>query len=335
MTFTITVSLCAFMLSLLGSRIIILAMRQRRSRLGYDRLPSGTLGAPPYSIQDGGIVLVFSILICLAAIDLRYSLLLSVLLLAAVTLLKKILPIPWLVQMLVQVLAIAVPLSGFMSPTFGGILPNWMDTLLTGALWLWFIHAFASMDRLEGLCASSMICVTMGLALVITIAGHFPDSLSSYSLVMMSAGCGFFWWNYPPAKITLGEVGSIPIGFLTAYLLIMAARAGYSSAVFLLPVYFVLDYTLSWIRSIWKNKLMIRGKEEYYYRRAMQNGRSKRFVVRSVTGMSLLAISLAAHAQFEPGLASFNLLLAYLSVFMLLGFFAHDTENLKGHHNGQ
>ncbi|MGE0755352.1 MAG: hypothetical protein AB7L92_09385 [Alphaproteobacteria bacterium] len=329
MTFTILVSLCAFMMALLGSRIIILAMRQRRLQLGYDRLPPDFPGAPPYSIQDGGIVVVFALLICVSVIDVRYSILLSMMLLLSVALLKKILPLPWFVQMLVQILAIAVPMSGFTQPTFNGVFPPWMDTLITGAIWLWFMHVFASMDRLEGLCISAMVCICMGLAVVVTLAGFFPDVLSGYSLVAVAAGCGFLWWNYPPAKIALGEVGSIPLGFFVGYLLFTAAATGYVYAALILPAYFVCDHLFAWVRRMWRSKLMQRDHDEYYYFLAISNGRSPRFVLRSIIGINLLTISLSTHAQIEQELASFHILLAYLSVMLLLGFFAHEKPTAK------
>lgn len=320
---TVIVSLCAFLLALLGSRIIILAMRQRRNQLGYDKLPPGTPGALPLSIQDGGIVVVFAALICLSVMDMRYAVLLSVLMLAAMSMLKKLLPVPWVVQMLVQILAISLPMSVYTEPTFGGLFAPWVDILITGALWLLFIQAFASMDGLDGLCASGMVSIGMGLAIIATLAGKFPDMLSNYSLITAAAACGFFWWNHPPAKISMGEVGTIPAGFLLAYLLFIAARQGYGYSALILPAYFIMDYGLSWLKRTWKSQPMKRSHSDYYYLLALKNGRRPRFVLRSVMGMNLLAIFLAAHAQIEPALALFHFFLAYLSVFMLLGFFVN------------
>lgn len=325
MTFTALIALCAFVMALVGSRIVITAMRQRRHNLGYDRLPDGAPGKPPYAIQDGGIALVFAVLICLAVMDLSYGVLLAMLALVVVLLLKKLLPVPWLVIMLLQILAIGVPLSNA-PPTFGSFLIPWVDTLLTGAIWLWFMHMFASMDKLEGLCASALIWVCLGLALVASLAGQFPDAFTSHALVIAAASWGFLWWNKPPARIMMGEVGAIPLGYMLSYMLFTAYHSGYGYAAAILPAYIVLDHALSWVRRTWKNKPMRRDHGEYYYQLALKNGRSDKFVLRSILGISVILMFLASYLEIEHELALFNVLLAYLSVFMLLGFFANDKE---------
>ena len=324
MTFTILVSFCAFLLSLLGTRIIILAMRQRRSQLGYDKLPLGVPGAPPYAIQNGGVVVTFAVLICMGVIDLRFGVLLSTLLLLSLALLKKILPVPWLVQVVMQIMAIAVTMSSVAEPTFGGVLAPWLDILITGALWLWFIHVFASMDRLDGLCSSALLSIGLGIALLSTIAGQFPDTLSSDSLIVLAAGFGFFWWNRTPAKISMGEVGTLPLGFLLGYLFFTAVHEGYGLSLLIIPAYFMSDHALSWVRRTWKNQPMVRDHNEYYYMLAQDNGRRPRFVLRSIIGINIIMVFLTSHAQIEPDLVAFHLLLAYISVFMLLGVFAHE-----------
>ena len=48
-----------------------------------------------------------------------------------------------------------------------------------------------------------------------------------YALVIAGVSLGFLWWNWPPARIFLGDVGSIPLGFLLAWLLFGLAAKGF------------------------------------------------------------------------------------------------------------
>ncbi len=330
MTFHVFMALSAFLLSLLGTRIAILAMRNRRNRLGYEKLPPVAAFKTPTAIGGGGIVVVFAIIICLAVADIRYGILLSMFLLCAVSLLGNLIPIPWLVRMLVQIIAIAIPLSVLEAPTFGGILPPWVDTLATGALWLWFINMFNGMDDVDGLCATGMICLGFGLSLPTIIEGIFPNVLATYSLIVASAGCGFLWWNWSPAKITMGSAGCIPIGFLLGYLLLLAIHGGYGFAVIILPAYYVSDSAISWIRRTWADKPLQLSHTDHYYQRALHNGRKPKSIVRLVFGIHLLLIFLATYALIDPELQLFHISMAYLCVFMLLGFFAHTKPTIHG-----
>src|SRR3546814_9437837 len=61
---------------------------------------------------------------------------------------------------------------------------------------------------------------------------------------------GFLWWNWAPARVFLGDVGSATLGYLVGFLLIKLAAAGFLVAAFLLPLYFVADATITLFRRL-------------------------------------------------------------------------------------
>ncbi len=321
MTFYISIALCAFLLTLLGTRIAILAMRTRRENMGYANLPTTAHKFLPQSIQGGGVVLVFSAAICMAVADLRFDILLPLFMLTSLALIEKLIPLPWFLQMLVQIFAISIPLGNFVTPTFGGLLPVWMDILLVGAMWMWFINMLKGMDDVDGFAASAIASIGAGICIITVVAGDFPSLLASYSLIAATAACGFLWWNWPPAKISLGRVGSVPLGFLLGYLILLSIREGYGFAMLCMSAYYLSDSVMSWTKRTWASKPLSLTHDEHGYQLAIRNGRSQKFVVRSITGLNILLVFLAVQTIIEPELALFHTLVAYLTVFMLLGFF--------------
>lgn len=320
MTFYIILALSAFLIALLGTRLTILALRKRTILLDIPNLRSNHKKPTP---KGGGIAVVIALMICLSAADIGYGVILALLMLAAVSLLDDLIGVPIIVRLIVQALAVAIPLSAMTDPIFSAFIPNWLDKTLAVLAWMWFINLFNFMDGIDGISAVEVICIGAGLYLFNVFVGGFPDELSTYSLIAAAAACGFLWWNWHPAKIFLGDVGSVPLGFLIGYLLLLAVMYGYEFSALILPAYYLSDATITLLKRVWQRKPFWQAHSEHYYQKAVRDGRSHESVVRYIFGINLLLILLATRAALEPDIAGFYAALAYLAVFMLLGFFAH------------
>lgn len=323
MTFYLIIGISSFLISLLGTRLTILALRKRLMFMDRPNLRSNHKIPTP---RGGGIAVVFAILVGLLIAGVGYSIVIALLLLAAISMLDDLINVPAWVRLLVQIFAVSIPLS-VMDPLFGGVLPGWLDKLVTGILWVWFINLFNFMDGIDGISAAEMICIGLGLCLVIAIFGVFPGDLFAYGLVVATAGFGFLWWNWHPARIFLGDVGSIPIGFIIGYLLLLAVQHGFVYAAIILPAYYLADSTITLGRRIWQKKKIWVAHSEHYYQQAVRKGHKHSSVVRYIIGINFLLIYLAVASAIESEIAIFHISMAYLSVFMLLGFFAHTKPH--------
>ena len=103
------------------------------------------------------------------------------------------------------------------------------------------------MDGIDALAATESYSIGLGIVLVATLAGLVPG-YGLLALVAAAAALGFLWWNRPPAKIFLGDVGSIPLGFLLGWLLLELAAAGAGIAALILPLYYLADATVTLIK---------------------------------------------------------------------------------------
>lgn len=323
MTFYIVLALSSFLITLLGTRLTILALRKRTYLLDIPNARSNHAAPTP---KGGGIAVVFALIICLLIADINYAIILSLLMLAAVSLLDDLIDVPAIIRLLVQILAVALPLTLLQVPVFDGALPMWLDKLVTGILWVWFINLFNFMDGIDGISPSEMFSISLGFCLISVFNNTFPDPLSVYSLIVYAAACGFLWWNWHPAKIFLGDVGSVPIGFLMGYLLLLAVLSGYGYAAAILPAYYLSDSGITLFKRLVAGKKIWVAHSEHYYQRAVRKGMRHDSVVKFILGVNLLLILLAVLATINPEIAIFELAMAYMSVFMVLGFFAHEYQ---------
>jgi UDP-N-acetylmuramyl pentapeptide phosphotransferase/UDP-N-acetylglucosamine-1-phosphate transferase len=88
----------------------------------------------------------------------------------------------------------------------------------------------------------------------------------------------------------LGDVGSLPIGLLLAWLLIVLAGAGHFAAALLFPLYYLADATITLLRRAWKRERVWEAHRSHFYQRATGRGLS---VLRVVTGVFLTNAVLA------------------------------------------
>ncbi len=145
--------------------------------------------------------------------------------------------------------------------------PLWIDRLLTGLCWLWFVNLFNFMDGMDGLAGVEILFISGGFVFI-GLAIGFALPLLHVATVLAGATAGFLWWNWHPAKIFLGDIGSISIGFLLGWLLIQLAMNGYLIAALLLPAYFVTDASLTILKRIFNKEPFWKPHKTHYYQRA-------------------------------------------------------------------
>ena len=84
-----------------------------------------------------------------------------------------------------------------------------------GIAWAWLVlvsNAYNLLDHDDGLCASIAI-----VSAIVLVSGAFLSGdliTARFYLLLIAALLGFFWWNRPPARVSMGDAGSLPLGFL-------------------------------------------------------------------------------------------------------------------------
>jgi len=177
---------------------------------------------------------------------------------------------------------------------------------------VWFVNLYNFMDGMDGLAGTMTL---FGCALIAIGAWRAGDApVAGACCVLASATAGFLVWNFPPARVFLGDVGSIPIGFLCGGLATAAVLRGdfdwrYPVLAFL-P--FLFDATFTLARRILRGERLWEAHREHLYQRAVLAGCSQRWTLAAaaltmaVSGaLALWGLTHAAHlpAVFVAGVA--------------------------------
>jgi Fuc2NAc and GlcNAc transferase len=94
---------------------------------------------------------------------------------------------------------------------------GWFGIITVAIFLMWLLNLFNFMDGIDGIAGSEAVFIATTGGLLTWLSGH--NNISVLFLLLAAATLGFLWWNWPPAKIFMGDVGS---GFLGIVLGILA-----------------------------------------------------------------------------------------------------------------
>jgi UDP-N-acetylmuramyl pentapeptide phosphotransferase/UDP-N-acetylglucosamine-1-phosphate transferase len=135
--------------------------------------------------------------------------------------------------------------------------------------------------------------LTSGLVLF-GLMGALPRDAMIVALALCGAMIGFAPVNRPVARLFLGDVGSLPIGLLLGWLLVVLAGAGHFTAALLLPLYYLADATITLLRRLANGEPIWQAHRSHFYQRAMDGGFSVYQVIGRVFLLNITLIGLAA-----------------------------------------
>jgi UDP-N-acetylmuramyl pentapeptide phosphotransferase/UDP-N-acetylglucosamine-1-phosphate transferase len=198
---------------------------------------------------------------------------------------------------------------------FHGALPFVLDRLLAGLALVWFLNLYNFMDGIDGIAGIETITIAVGYASINAVAGE-ADAFYGLALALAAATAGFLVWNWAPARIFMGDVGSVPLGFLTGALMIDLAIRHSLAAALILPLYFVADATITILKRIHAGKPLSEAHRDHYYQRAAQRlGAHEPVVLRVALANAVLLIAavLAVTAPFPAAVMAVAVVTALLA----------------------
>jgi UDP-N-acetylmuramyl pentapeptide phosphotransferase/UDP-N-acetylglucosamine-1-phosphate transferase len=285
----------AGLIAWLGTGALIPLLRQRAV---LDRPNERSLHVIPIP-RGAGIAVVGAILLaCLALSQLVLTptisrpVLVGTALLAAVSWIDDVRSLPAAVRLAVQLVAIGLALRAGLpaGPVFQGWLPAALDGIATALLWLWFINLFNFMDGIDGLAGSEAAAIGIGLMLFAAVGTGRDPELVLLGAAVAAAAIGFLVWNWAPAQIFLGDVGSVPLGYLIGFLLLDQAAHGSWMIALILPLYFLADATITLSRRLLRGERVWQAHREHFYQHAARRGHGHAMIVQRVIAANLVLI---------------------------------------------
>ncbi len=193
-----------------------------------------------------------------------------------------------------------------------GLLPlGWGGNLITILFVLWFANLYNFMDGMDGFAGGIGVIGFSCLALLGWWSGH--QLLAGLAILIAAGNLGFLMLNFPPARIFLGDVGSIPMGFLAAGFSLWGVRDGIFPLWVPVLVFspFIADATITFFRRVFRGEKVWRAHRSHYYQRLVLLGWGHKktvlaeYLLMAAAGGSALAL----HFGRDDGNTALGLLL--------------------------
>lgn len=184
------------------------------------------------------------------------------------------------------------------------IIPDWLGMLMTFVWMLGVINAFNIIDIMDGLSAGIGLIASLVLFTIGVMTSHYMMAVMSLGLA--GALLGFLRYNFQPAKIYLGDAGSMFIGLMLGTLAMIGVYTEHNQAGYLAPLVILgvpLYDTLLVMYLRWRKGMsVIQGSPDHFALRLRKSGLSTRqtvltaYAVAGVLAMAALGMKLASTA---------------------------------------
>ncbi len=230
---------------------------------------------------------------------------LAVLFITAVSLLDDLQNLsPW-VRLGAHLLA-AIGLVGQGVVLFEG----WTGMVLSVLGLVWMLNLYNFMDGMDGLAGGMSLSGFGFLGLAGWLSGDLQFAVVCWTIA--AAAAGFLIWNFPPARIFMGDVGSTTLGLLAGVLSLWGGREALFSWWYPLLVFspFIVDATATLLRRLRSGEKVWEAHRSHYYQRLVQMGWGHRKTVLWEYGLMALCALVALWALRLPPIGQWGVLAA-------------------------
>lgn len=295
----------------LGICWAVIALRLRYADRGLDHPNQRSLHERP-TPHGGGAGIVMALLVIGALLKVPATILSMVLGLALLSLLDDAMPLPFWLRLAFHLAAAAV-VCGLIG------LPAWLWPVAMLAV-AWMTNLYNFMDGADGLAGCQGVAGFAAYAAGFALAGD--NVLAAWCAAAAAACAGFLFFNWPPARIFMGDAGSIPLGFLAGGLGVWGAWAGNWPLWFPFLAFapFVLDASVTLARRAITGQRVWEAHRDHYYQRMVQLGFGHRGMTLRWAGLMLIGAALAVLLLAAPTWMQWGGAVAWLVILTWLGY---------------
>lgn len=285
-----------------------LLLRSRAAQLVLDQPNHRSLHATPTPRIGGlgiGVGVVVAGALADVAIDPRLALAAAAL--VAVSLVDDLKSIGAGARMLVHLVCAGVAAAVLVAPAHGA----WAALGATLAI-AWLTNLYNFMDGADGLAGCMALCGFAAYGTAALVAGD--TAFAAFNFAIAGAAAGFLLFNFPPARVFMGDAGAIPLGFLAAVCALEGWRRGlwplWFGGIVFSP--FIVDASLTLAKRLARGERVWQAHREHYYQRLVQCGWGHRRTLFAECAL-MLAMAALALAGAVAGLLPAPALLALVA----------------------
>ncbi len=289
--------------------------------------------AKPTPVGGGIIVIIWLIIsytILLFITESQYFIMYNILIVASflsfVSLIDDLKKISAYFRLITQTLAAIIGISLFPPNTkIFNFLPEIIEKIFLIFCLIWFTNLYNFMDGIDGMTSAETLHLSFCFIILFLISNPISSEIYYFSLLLIASMTGFVLYNLHPARIFLGDVGSIPLGFLIGWILILVAKQGYLYFSLISPLYYLIDSTYTLVRRILRRENVFQAHSEHFFQKAVRSGKKHSEVVRTVAIINIL-LTLIAISSIEYGIIS--LIMAFIVVLFGIYHLIGDNKNI-------
>lgn len=175
-------------------------------------------------------------------------------------------------------------------PIFGSTIElGWLGHALAAVYLVWLLNLYNFMDGIDGIASIEAICVCLGGVLLYGLTSGV-NLETGVPLLLAAAVAGFLFWNFPPARIFMGDAGS---GFLGIALGVLSLQAAWVSpelfwAWLVLLGVFTVDATFTLLRRLLRRDRVYEAHRSHAYQYAARHFGSHLSVTSAVLAINVL-----------------------------------------------
>lgn len=149
---------------------------------------------------------------------------------------------------------------------------GWVAAGVSMLFVVWMVNLYNFMDGMDGFAGGMAVIGFITFSLFGWLAGN--EQFAAISAVVAAASAGFLCFNFPPARIFMGDVGSSTLGLLAASLSLWGVCDGifpFWAAVLVFSP-FIADATVTLLRRLWMREMLWKAHKTHYYQLLVQGG---------------------------------------------------------------
>ena len=244
-------------------------------------------------------------------------------------LLDDILTLPALAKLIVQLIAVSVVVfNGFsFKQIFGWVLPTPVSLVLTFGWILGVINAYNLIDGLDGLCGTFSITTIITLGILYSLTGN-AESIICF--ILAASVFGFLCFNWPPAKLFMGDAGSQFLGFMISVFPLFNSTDIFEHNKLLIMLVITAFPVFDTIAAIWRRlrdkKPIMSPDRAHLHHKLLNMGYSKKSALYLLGFLQILLCTSVVISYFLGAKRGMALLIESTAFVILFFSFVHYTN---------
>ncbi len=196
-------------------------------------------------------------------------------------------------------------------------IPMSLDLAIGAFALLSFLNVYNFLDGIDGITVSESMHLSATILMLCALRYDIipnVDIIIFIATIIFGWSIGFVYYNWQPARIFLGDVGSISIGFLIGICLLTLASASAKlfAACVIAALYYVADGGMTILIRLVKGERIWEPHLQHFFHKSVQKGRSHKRVVKRIIKCNMLLMLFAVNSLYYPIISIIGALLVVI-----------------------